>query len=117
MAAHNGKNTPRKDLKEPILQVVIGHRVDTAWMAKAACSDDHPDEFFPHATAQTAETHPSCVRCPVRPDCLSYALTTQQEYGIWGGEGEQTRRQHHPTRRPGKSTGLNEQPGPQTEAG
>ncbi len=117
MAAKKGKSRPRKDLRKPFLQVVLGHRADTAWMAQAACLDDHPDEFFPPAAAKTAETHPSCARCPVRPDCLTYAFTTQQEYGIWGGEGEQTRRRHRPSRGPKKPAGLTELPGPQTEAG
>lgn len=116
MSTHNGKNPRRKDLRQPLLEVILGHRVGTAWMAQAACLDDHPDEFFPHATAQAVATHPSCGRCPVRPDCLSYALTTRQEYGIWGGEGEQTRRRHRPTRSPRKTTGPTEQPSPQTKA-
>ena len=117
MSTHNSKNTRGHDLSKPLLEVVLGHRVGTAWMAQAACLDDHPDEFFPHPTAQAAETHPSCARCPVRPDCLTYARTTQQEYGIWGGEGEETRRRRRPTRRSRKAAGLTEQPGPQTEAG
>ena len=116
MPTNISKNT-RRNLSWPLLEVVVGRRVGTAWMAQAACLDDHPDEFFPHATAQAAETHPSCARCPVRPDCLTYALTTQQEYGIWGGEGEQTRRRHRPTRRSRESAGLSSHPDLQTEAG
>lgn len=30
--------------------------------------------------------------CPVREDCLRYALLTSQRYGIWGGLTELERR-------------------------
>ncbi len=26
-----------------------------------------------------------CGICPVRDECLQFAITTRQEYGIWGG--------------------------------
>lgn len=32
-----------------------------------------------------------CASCPVRPDCLSYALDHRQEQGIWGGLTEEER--------------------------
>ncbi|MCO5329925.1 MAG: WhiB family transcriptional regulator, partial [Ilumatobacteraceae bacterium] len=31
--------------------------------------------------------------CPVSPDCLQYALETNQDSGIWGGTSEEERRQ------------------------
>ena len=33
-----------------------------------------------------------CAGCPVRKDCLEFALDTSQEYGIWGGYDEDERR-------------------------
>ena len=33
-----------------------------------------------------------CAGCPVRRPCLRYALSTGQEFGIWGGYDESERR-------------------------
>lgn len=46
--------------------------------------------FFPigpagPALAQIAEAKAVCARCPVREACLGFALSTGQNYGIWGG--------------------------------
>ncbi|HEV8115212.1 MAG TPA: WhiB family transcriptional regulator [Acidimicrobiales bacterium] len=30
--------------------------------------------------------------CPVRQQCLEFAITTNQEYGVWGGHSEEERR-------------------------
>jgi WhiB family redox-sensing transcriptional regulator len=53
--------------------------------------------FFPisstgQALAQITEAKKLCVRCPVRKACLGFALTTRQDYGIWGGLTEDERR-------------------------
>jgi hypothetical protein len=36
-----------------------------------------------------------CARCPVQRPCLTYALATRQEFGIWGGRDEDERRLLH----------------------
>jgi len=33
-----------------------------------------------------------CARCPVWVECLEYALTQPEHYGVWGGSGENARR-------------------------
>lgn len=71
--------------------------VDGDWMAQAACRDEDPELFFPigatgPAVAQVAEAKAVCNRCPVREICLSYALTTGQDAGVWGGLSEEERR-------------------------
>ena len=33
-----------------------------------------------------------CRQCPVQADCLDFALTTNQDSGIWGGTSEEERR-------------------------
>jgi WhiB family redox-sensing transcriptional regulator len=33
-----------------------------------------------------------CRRCPVTDECLSWALESGQDAGIWGGMGEDERR-------------------------
>jgi WhiB family redox-sensing transcriptional regulator len=40
-----------------------------------------------------------CLDCPVRFDCLAYALDHREEYGVWGAMPERERRAL-PRRRP-----------------
>jgi WhiB family redox-sensing transcriptional regulator len=52
-----------------------------------------PDAEFVTARQQReAEAKAICAGCPVRPDCLAYALDTRESYGIWGGLNEDERR-------------------------
>lgn len=65
-------------------------RPDVSWTDLAACRHEDPELFFPISTkgpgrAQTEEAKAVCARCPVRQECLEYALATHQEAGIWGG--------------------------------
>ncbi len=64
------------------------------WQAKANCLGSDPVLFFPvgddPATIDAAKA--VCVTCPVRKECLEYALTTRQDDGIWGGLDEEERK-------------------------
>ena len=67
------------------------------WRHRAACRDEDPELFFPVGTtgpalAQTAEAKAVCFRCPVVSECLTFALATGQDAGVWGGMGEDERR-------------------------
>jgi len=71
--------------------------LDDEWRARAACSDVDPDLFFPigvtgPAIPQIAAAKAVCARCEVRAQCLEFAISTNQEYGIWGGASEEERR-------------------------
>lgn len=67
------------------------------WRHHAACRDEHPELFFPVGTSGPAlqiitEAKTVCRRCPVRTDCLSWALDSGQDHGVWGGMSEDERR-------------------------
>jgi WhiB family redox-sensing transcriptional regulator len=67
------------------------------WRAMAACRSVDPDLFFPLSDIgpgleQAARAKAVCAGCPVRRQCLSFALLTQQGHGVWGGTTEQERR-------------------------
>lgn len=67
------------------------------WWRMAACRDAEPELFFPISAtaasrAQVRQAKLICASCPVRPDCLRYALDNRQEQGIWGGLTEEERR-------------------------
>lgn len=67
------------------------------WRKDAACAHVDTDLFFPvgvtgPAIPQIAAAKAVCEECPARATCLDFAITTNQEYGIWGGTSEEERR-------------------------
>jgi WhiB family transcriptional regulator, redox-sensing transcriptional regulator len=67
------------------------------WWSHAACQYADPDLFFPIAASgpalkQVSGAKAVCARCPVRTDCLRYALDAGSLQGIWGGLNEEERR-------------------------
>jgi WhiB family transcriptional regulator, redox-sensing transcriptional regulator len=72
----------------------------SAWRERAACLGAATDLFFPVGAAgaaggaadETRRARQICASCPVRQQCLAYALASGQQYGIWGGSDEQERR-------------------------
>ncbi|MER6675199.1 WhiB family transcriptional regulator [Streptomyces sp. NPDC000983] len=63
------------------------------WRDLAVCRDEDPDLFFPignsgPALVQTVAAKAVCGRCPVREQCLDWALETRQTVGVWGGTSE-----------------------------
>ncbi len=70
---------------------------DYSWRNRAVCKDTDPDLFFPvgttgQALVQIDRAKEVCGTCPVKSDCLEYALETNQDSGIWGGLDEEQRR-------------------------
>ena len=70
------------------------------WRAYAACRDADPELFFPDgdirsARAQVQTAKLICRGCRVSATCLSLALASGQEAGIWGGLTEDERRRLH----------------------
>jgi WhiB family transcriptional regulator, redox-sensing transcriptional regulator len=69
----------------------------TSWRERAACRSYDPEIFFPigktgRAIAEIQRAKTICANCPIRADCLAFALQTHQDYGIWGGCDEDERR-------------------------
>ncbi len=67
------------------------------WRHHALCRDEDPELFFPIGTAgpaavQVEEAKVVCRRCPVVADCLTWALETGQDNGVWGATSEDERR-------------------------
>lgn len=54
-----------------------------------ACAPRPGDEPMPHWTSDDAGmqdvARALCRRCPVRDDCLAWALGQGEMYGVWGG--------------------------------
>jgi len=67
------------------------------WRDRAACRTEDPDLFFPVGTTgpallQIEEAKSVCRGCPVRDECLEWAVETGQDIGVWGGLTELERR-------------------------
>jgi WhiB family transcriptional regulator, redox-sensing transcriptional regulator len=67
------------------------------WWSLAACQSADPDLFFPISGAgparmQVERAKAVCAGCPVRSDCLRYALAAGPLQGVWGGLTEEERR-------------------------
>jgi len=75
--------------------------LDRSWQPVASCSGSHSYLFFPPSTTERKEERERrearakaiCRACPVGDECLTYAMTIKEPYGIWGGLTEAERRQ------------------------
>jgi len=62
------------------------------WMAAALCATEGRNaEFFVVRGQDDRPAKAVCARCPVRDDCLGYALDNGIAYGIWGGTSARER--------------------------
>jgi WhiB family redox-sensing transcriptional regulator len=72
----------------------------TRWQHRAACRGDDSTFFYApgyfekrsEKRAREAVAKAICARCPVRIECLEYALTVRETHGTWGGLNEAERR-------------------------
>lgn len=73
---------------------------DARWQDKASCKGMDPIIFFGPEFAETVKEKRDredqakgvCDTCPVKKDCLEYALEAREAYGIWGGLTEVERK-------------------------
>jgi len=63
-----------------------------AWMADALCAQTDPEAFFPPKGGTVSHAKKVCATCPVRAECLAWALETDERFGYWGGKTERERR-------------------------
>ncbi len=89
------------DIDGPIGAVSIGavmllaglpDEADPAWKDEALCAETDPEAFFPEKGGSTREAKRVCASCDVRAECLDFALTNDERFGIWGGLSERERR-------------------------
>lgn len=78
----------------------IERHQDGGWQARARCRGRDATLFFAPAAGELKEdklereamAKSICRECPVRAQCLEFALQTREPYGIWGGLNELERR-------------------------
>lgn len=77
----------------------LTRHADPDWRNRSSCNG-LGDLMFPDAEQPNRDLHDAqvtkakqvCRGCPVATDCLNYALTTGETYGIWGGMTDHERR-------------------------
>ncbi|MDS1269899.1 WhiB family transcriptional regulator [Lipingzhangella sp. LS1_29] len=67
------------------------------WVAQGTCRAYDPELFFPVniTGADGPEVHLAkaiCDTCPVRRECLNWAVSRGEAHGIWGGTTPEERR-------------------------
>jgi WhiB family transcriptional regulator, redox-sensing transcriptional regulator len=77
-----------------------GSTHEPEWRERAACLpypavlffglDDSENPAERHGREEKAKA--ICAECEVREECLAYALSTREPYGIWGGLTELERK-------------------------
>ena len=57
----------------------------TDFFDDAACRSADTTVFFPVSDADAGAAKEICAACPVREECLEFALETRPSDGVWGG--------------------------------
>lgn len=105
-ALHPGAEAPRTDRGErrgaqadggawlglPGLADPLEVEGELAWQVDALCAQTDPEAFFPEKGGSTRDAKKVCASCTVRSECLEYALSNDERFGIWGGLSERERR-------------------------
>ncbi|MEU7074697.1 WhiB family transcriptional regulator [Streptomyces narbonensis] len=58
---------------------------------QAICGQVDPELFFPEKGGSVKEPKEVCAVCPVRVQCLNWALTNDVRHGVWGGLSDRER--------------------------
>ncbi len=74
----------------------LGAAPRTEWQQRGLCRAEDSTVFFPPShfehkperEAREAKAKAICERCPVRVECLDWALTVREPHGVWGGRSE-----------------------------
>jgi hypothetical protein len=62
------------------------------WQQDAACVHHREVDFFPARGESVRDAKAVCAGCPVRVQCLDFALRLKVAHGVWGGLSERERR-------------------------
>ncbi len=78
--------------KERLNKLTILANKSSEWMVLANCAGVDPNLFFPESGSSASEAKEVCRGCIVSEQCLNFALTNGEKYGIWGGLSERERK-------------------------
>lgn len=61
------------------------------WQQQAECRNYPHLDWYTNRGESTQLQQQICMGCPVRSECLEYALANREKWGIWGGKSERQR--------------------------
>lgn len=64
------------------------------WMSAALCAQTDAETFYPEKGQSTQAAKKICASCPVKVQCLEYAIVHDERFGVWGGLSERERRRY-----------------------
>lgn len=67
--------------------------MQSEWFELAACRGYGPDNFVRGPKSDYGSTRRLCGTCPVRGECLDFALADDSLTGLWGGTTDTERQQ------------------------
>ncbi|MEZ5380859.1 MAG: WhiB family transcriptional regulator [Microthrixaceae bacterium] len=56
-----------------------------SWQRRASCAGLDSAIFYPPSDDEASRAKAVCAECPVRIDCLEFAVTVREKDGVWGG--------------------------------
>ena len=62
-----------------------------SWQDDAECRKADPSLFVIELGSSAEPAREVCRRCPVRSDCLEFALLHRERGGVWGGMTQEER--------------------------
>lgn len=75
---------------------------DFSWQDRAQCRGEdlmiffgHDGERQPERDIRERKAKEICRTCPVRRECLGYAVSRPEKSGVWGGLNEEERKSEH----------------------
>jgi WhiB family transcriptional regulator, redox-sensing transcriptional regulator len=77
------------------------------WMFEGRCRSVSAAAFFPSDGVGVEAAQRVCAECPVRVECLEYALVHRIDHGVWGGTSERERQRMIRERRSGRVAASN----------
>jgi WhiB family redox-sensing transcriptional regulator len=80
-------------LQPRVLDLDLDVDLSMAWQVRAACvANAGAVDFFPARGESVRDAKAVCARCPVKRECLEFALRLKVAHGVWGGLSERERR-------------------------
>jgi WhiB family redox-sensing transcriptional regulator len=89
----HAKGTPPMTIEAEMLLRLFDR---AEWMDHAACKG-LTALFFPEPGENTDQARAICAECPVAVECLEYAETQNERFGVWGGRSPRARNITHGT--------------------
>lgn len=63
------------------------------WRDDALCAQVDTEIFFPEKGGSTTLAMQVCAACPVRAECLRWAVDSEEQHGVWGGKSPRQRQE------------------------